>query len=232
MTSILNLVLCGIAVASAGVSLLAERRRWRSHGAIVARRWFYRRDGLFDGRATFGDSRTLRADAPCGGVLRARVRELDLEDAVSGPEAEFGIVLDAFLVRCPFDGNGRKAFDCPLFDHAHDAAFGGIVKPVEATSGRSEGRTVELEWFPSVVPDCELPPFAPLAVANKPNRKCCLRGVRPATVLHMPSAELKNDLRRNAEDGERGEDERGGFHAAESTTETDKLSAGPSRSER
>lgn len=192
----------------------------RRSGATM--RWFYCRDALFDRLPTMClDSRTLRADAPCGGVLLARVREKDLEQAVRGPEPEFGILFDALLVRCPFNRDGSKAFDCPLFDHAHDAAFGAAVETENPTAGRAESRAVELEWFPSVVPDCKLPPFAPLAVANKTDRKRCLRGLRQATVLHVPSAELKSDLGCDAEDGEGGEDERGGFHAAESTTDGD-----------
>ena len=215
-TMLVSLALSIFALAGAIGSLVAERRRRRSHGALVVRRWLYRRDGLFDSLLDC-DCRTLRADAPCGGVLLARVRKRELEDAVSGPEAEFGIVLGALLVRCPFDGDGRKAFDCPLFDHAHDAAFGIAVKPEDAATGRAQGRAVELKWFPSVVPDCKLPPFAPLAVANKPNRKRCLLGLHAAAVLHVPSAELKEYLRRDAEDGERGKDERSGLHAAESS---------------
>lgn len=200
----------------------------RRSGATM--RWFLPRTTGWENAIVSG-ALVVFADAPCGGrVWLACQGGGNFKDAAAEePDSKDGVRVCAQMLACPF--RDRDAFACPLHDRFADGDHvvrpgpDGNVQLLSVCGQDPDG--LRLEWHVSDIPYFELPPFAPFLRRAKAKRRACLRrGLRSRFVGGSP--DCGEDERRHARNGSDDcEKKRGSIHAAESSTNPDRLSPDP-----
>lgn len=166
-----------------------EPTRYFGGSSKLVRRWYLWRMAAWDD-ASGGDTCILVADLPCGGVMFARCDDVDLEEFLSGANADFR--LRRTMVACPDPKRPEDRF-CPFVDKA---AYGPwhVSDDVQQRDAADPG-VVHLEWRLAGVDYFQLPPWQPIPAALEPHGEARAMECREARVLCFPAPALLEALR-------------------------------------